>query len=438
MDLNSDNSIVPDGVDAEVWVNLPPEIREELIQSSTVQIRSDTQAAKKSKKEKRNELFVRPQGYDAEVWDALPDDLKKELSSSSSTSSSRLGQRQTQTQKRKADDGGTSSPLKQGRLNLFNLTSTVSNSSGSASASSVSLFTDLDFPAAASSIDGRKASGASSNINNSNNNSSKSSKREPKDVRCACKLPAKLSKVFKQGPNNGRHYYSCGLIQIKSRFPPSLVDVVVSMEPPQRQREGQKCTYFAWADSFWQNEEDIQHSKQASDVRWERFDSSTGYKLCGGNIQSLKFRAESILQGSIGDCWFLSALAVVSTNPALVQQLVSPMLYPTTTPTADNGSNLDFNNSCLPHIPSDGKLTFRLFLDGHWRNVVVDSLMAVRPPKDQKHKTETKTKTKTNGKKVPVVSTLEFSRDSQAQMWVPFLEKAYVTRLRLKRINSRS
>ena len=62
------------------------------------------------------------------------------------------------------------------------------------------------------------------------------------------------------------------------------------------------------------------------------------------------------LQGSVGDCWFLAALAVV----------------------AERGSELLRRNVLTPEFSSHGHYIFRLFIDGKWQLLSVDDHLPVR------------------------------------------------------------
>ena len=65
------------------------------------------------------------------------------------------------------------------------------------------------------------------------------------------------------------------------------------------------------------------------------------------------FRADDLLQGKVGDCWFLSALAVVAERPDLIRRLF--------------GTMSDMNEH--------GVVEVRLFVDGFWKNIVTDNFL---------------------------------------------------------------
>lgn len=65
------------------------------------------------------------------------------------------------------------------------------------------------------------------------------------------------------------------------------------------------------------------------------------------------FRAEDLVQGKVGDCWFLSALAVVAERDDLIGRLIDM-------------SDMDNNY---------GVIEVKLFVDGYWKTVVIDDFL---------------------------------------------------------------
>jgi len=86
-------------------------------------------------------------------------------------------------------------------------------------------------------------------------------RQNKKDVTCWCKQLAQLS-YTKKGPNRGKPYYHC---------------------PKGR------CRFWNWA-------------FKAEQMHWYRFGSHTGHVL----VKDEGFSANDMLQGKVGDCWFLS------------------------------------------------------------------------------------------------------------------------------------
>ncbi|CAM9205249.1 unnamed protein product, partial [Ectocarpus fasciculatus] len=203
-------------------------------------------------------------------------------------------------------------------------------------------FTDGDFLPSAGSIDGRG-----------------SQVDELSALKCHCQKAARVRQVSKAGINQGRHFYSCGAV---SR----------SIE--------QGCKFFAWA-------ENAPHSERAKRIQWRRFNGDDGWCFVH---PARGFRAEDVLQGGVGNCWFLSAVAVISERQDLMEKILLSESF------MENGSS-----------------KFRYFLDGAWCDVEVDNFLPCRHgpsgtakgPKGQ--------------------SELYFAKAKLSQLWVPFLEKSY-------------
>ena len=115
----------------------------------------------------------------------------------------------------------------------------------------IELFHDLEFESTPSSIEGQT--------------------RQNKVEKCRCTAaqgsaqPVALSYITR-GPNKGRPYHHC----------PKPIPAT-------------RCKYFRWA-------------FQAERMHWYRFGSHTGHVL----VRDQGFSADDLLQGRVGDCWFLS------------------------------------------------------------------------------------------------------------------------------------
>ena len=186
--------------------------------------------------------------------------------------------------------------------------------------------------------------------------------------RCKCGKVCRVRKVSKDGINHGRCFESCG----------NVGGVV------------EHCDYFAWADN-------APHETKTSSLQWNRFRASAGWSLFGSKGG---FSPDDIRQGGVGDCWFLSAVSTISLRPDLIQAIVCDP---------------------SPALRADGKATFRLFLDGHWRDVVVDTLLPCLGSSSSSS-SSSKGRTKAASSELP----LAYSRPGpQGHLWVCLLEKAY-------------
>jgi hypothetical protein len=165
----------------------------------------------------------------------------------------------------------------------------------------------------------------------------------------------KLKQVHKQNQNEGRYFHCCS---------------------------NNQCNHFAWADVADHDD------KIVSNIEWKRFTSDQGWKI----VQSSGFKPDAVLQGSVGDCWFLSAVAVLAEREDIIKSIV-----------IDN------------NLRSDGIQSFRLFIDGEFKTISVDQYLPCRVSTSTTHQS----------KKAKANDNLMFSHSHNNQLWVPFLEKAY-------------
>ena len=189
-------------------------------------------------------------------------------------------------------------------------------------------FTDSAFPPHPSSIDGR---------NKRTRGSSSSSYEKP--PKCNCMIDARAKRVYKEGPNQGRYFYGC------------------------TKPAAHRCKYFKWARGE-------PHTKEALSSQWLRFRSpqfclsskAKGIDAAGGKNRRmmLAFSPRDIIQGGVGDCWFISAAAVVAERQDLISRVFSKHLFHAT-------------------IPGTGKLELQLCIHGKWTNIAVDTLLPVKP-----------------------------------------------------------
>ena len=156
----------------------------------------------------------------------------------------------------------------------------------------------------------------------------------PPKCRCRPPKPCTLMYSSKQGPNFGRPYHCC---QQKSR--------------------GGGCNYFSWAFTSHM-------------LHWYRFGPHNGHALVKPNRG---FRAEDLVQGKVGDCWFLSALAVVAEREDLIGRLIG-----------DNNAIQDASqwmtakdtkSQSTKSTDNCGVVGVTLFVDGYWKTIIMDDFL---------------------------------------------------------------
>ncbi len=174
--------------------------------------------------------------------------------------------------------------------------------------------------------------------------------------KCKCGEDAASATVKRDTPNKGREYYHC-----KSR----------------------KCGFFCWADGG----EVFQRGGSSEKLDWSRMPIALNI------VSDFGFRAEDLRQGGVGDCWFMSALAVVAERHDLIAKIFG----------ADTARN------------QAGLYCLRLFMDGKWASVwISDELPVTGKPRRETLAFDTK---------------LAFCRCGSAtgeqQLWASLVEKAY-------------
>ena len=162
--------------------------------------------------------------------------------------------------------------------------------------------------------------------------------------RCRCGQLTAMTAVKRDSPNHGRTYYHCAT---------------------------RRCGYFAWTDG----EEPRSRMKV---TEWRRL----GHPLTVDGL----FAASDLRQGHLGDCWFLSALAVVGERRDLIARLF-----------------VDISNDSGPYA-------CRFFLDGKWRVITVDDQI----PMSRK-----------NGELRPAFARCVSSTTGEPTLWASILEKCY-------------
>ncbi|GKY90943.1 hypothetical protein MPSEU_000067100 [Mayamaea pseudoterrestris] len=212
-------------------------------------------------------------------------------------------------------------------------------------------------------------------------------------VKCYCNVLAKPMSVQSEGPDYGRFYLACGnkgtfkrrAPVLRERSPPvkqsdeaakssktsstntssviqnpyakhkittadnaSTTTITTPSTPPQRFG----CDFFQWDRHGTHGAalHDAYAMGRFQKVQWKHFGLETKHVLC----QHHTSKSHSIQQGAIGNCWFLSALAVVAEQPYLIDRV-------------------------LPHVELNDKGVYQvnLCLDGKWTPVIVDSYLPV-------------------------------------------------------------
>lgn len=276
----------------------------------------------------------KPEGVDQLVWSQLPEDVRLEISRNPSVFfpvNDRAIDSRQETPKLHHMGWGEKEAKAMSVPPLFR-TSHMSATS--------SEFTDTQFVAGPQSIDGRR------------------------DVRttapnCKCTKTARLCRVSKDGVNQGRNFYGCFT---------------------------RACSYFEWAD-------DAPHKEGALKYQWRRFRTTGEGSAFQLVVPNRGFRGADVIQGGVGDCWFLSAVVVIAERRDLIERVVPQRT-----------------------LRADGSCSFMLFIDGKWTEVIVDNQLPCKAPTASSSAATRTTFT---------MSDLVYSKGKLSQLWVPLLEKAY-------------
>jgi hypothetical protein len=326
-------------------------------------------------------------------------------------------------------------------------------------------YTDPEFPPQLSSIDGRQ----------------RRNNHDPSAVavqNCFCGVPAAAKQVVSDGPNYGRFYLTCGKVnkrrlavlpvnrpkesnandqdetsprrhrwkkdptpsstdqkEIQDASASSAGPVVIRnpylkhktstppSSPPTPQRT--HCHFFQWdpAGAIGAATTSTINTRYMH-LQWHHFgienDSclfQTGNSSSASNTVPL---SASVRQGKLGNCWFLSALAVVAEQPHLIRRI-------------------------LPHqtLHPKGVYQINLYLDGMWQPILIDSFLPVMVHGQDNSNTSNQVKENRKKKKaaVPerqvkfrggfrddnenVVVVPAFCAAPNRQIWACLIEKAY-------------
>lgn len=292
-------------------------------------------------------------GIESDIWAALPKDIQNEITAENE----RKSLHQTHH---------TSIPkvlgLKQARLSLGSFRG--SNETTCAPNPTDNFFTDAIFPPDASSIDGIKKAPTTANTENFSQLPDQSAPL------CGCKKIAAIKCVQGNTCNRGRFYAAC----------------------PSSTRAA-PCSFFAWLDDASAGRF-LDHDSHARSKTWQHFGFAQGFRF----VDSSGYKAADVLQGSVGDCWFLSAICVVVERPELMFRICG--------------------DPALQLV--GGKCAFELFLEGGWKRVEVDDNL----PCFGTDSTELSAAARSKQKSASPF-TLAYCKSNRGLVWAPFLEKSY-------------
>ena len=265
------------------------------------------------------------------------------------------------------------------------------------------VFCDPEFPPTTSSIDGRKRSATFGNESTAT-------------ARCLCGYPAAPNQVQSDGPNFGRFYLACGnkqnartgksapekdsrkadnttVASISAIKNPYITanTAQVAPKPPA----SHKCSFFQW-DSTGSKGASGYSSALVSKLSWRNLGAEPRFVIC-----KKEFASSHIRQGAVGNCWFLSALAVVAERNELIRRI-------------------------MPHTSTNagGCYQVNLFLDGAWEPIVVDSNLPVVIQKRGKAAKDERFRGGINLDET-TVAVPAFCAAPEYQLWAPLVEKAY-------------
>jgi hypothetical protein len=284
------------------------------------------------------------------------------------------------------------------------------------------IFVDSDFPPMSSSLDGRLLRQPQGMDESKDRIEKKTTQLSTTNViqYCRCGLPAAARQVQSDGPNYGRFYLCCGqVLRQKRRSAVAVVQVdsTTSTTTGSDSPRKQPCQFFQWDKDGTTNNGYASSTTRFRCMGWQSFAgsslaSSSSVSSCDGysNNKFCLYKhtigPEQVQQGAIGNCWFLSALAVVAEKPYLVQKL-------------------------LPHkrLNPVGVYQVNLCLDGVWQDIIIDSHLPViyRDISDMKNNTSSRKKREG----IPVldqpgiIAVPAFCATPEGQLWPALVEKAY-------------
>jgi hypothetical protein len=151
--------------------------------------------------------------------------------------------------------------------------------------------------------------------------------------KCICRPPQPCALAYstRAGPNCDRPYYCC------------------------QKGKGKGCNFFSWAFTSHM-------------LQWHRFGFHNGHVLVKPDRG---FSGEDLIQGKVGDCWFLSALAVVAERDDLIGRLIGSNFF-----LKNMGDDVGRDVRAQPTtINNFGVIEVKLFVDGFWKTIVMDDFL---------------------------------------------------------------
>jgi Calpain family cysteine protease len=210
-------------------------------------------------------------------------------------------------------------------------------------------------------------------------------KKRPPEIDPAAPATTPETKQSNQTNNNNNNNNMCA-----PKAPPS----------PQSSRY---CTFFQWDNTNGAINQ--QYVTTGSRFMWKYFGHASPEQGGGGQyvLYKRQFHHASVRQGAVGNCWFLSALAVVAEQYHLIQHI-------------------------MPHVELNqaGCYQVNLFLDGHWTPILVDAYLPTVVPSSSSSSSSSSSisRAKTKRKIIPTTRTA-FCDVFEGQLWAPLVEKAY-------------
>ena len=214
------------------------------------------------------------------------------------------------------------------------------------------VFIDPAFPPKSESLDGRREGNAQTT------------------VQCHCGMTAAAKTVQSDGPNYGRFYLACG--RKTNPYAPK------------------KCDFFQWDPNG-----SLGTNRRYEKLSWHSFGPMNHCCLYRKSMGPAQIR-----QGAVGNCWFLSALAVVAEKEYLLRRIV-------------------------PHtrLNQRGVYQINLCLDGKWTPIIVDShFPVVFKPVGSLSKQALRGAVATEQQTLALPA---FCAAPERQLWAALVEKAY-------------